>query len=69
MCPNIVTEGVMGTKDKAEGMNNFVTGCAIGEFDSPFASLSSSLLFQIGLDEVSVQSKCGGGERYDYTCR
>jgi hypothetical protein len=45
MCPNIVNEGVMGTKDKAEGMNNFVTGCALGEFDSPFASLSSSLLF------------------------
>jgi hypothetical protein len=45
MCPNTVTEGVLGSKDKAAGMNNFVTGCAIGEVDSPFASLSSSLLF------------------------
>ena len=69
MCPNIVNEGVLGSKDKAEGMSNFVTGCAIGEFDSPSASLSSSLLFQIGLDELSVPSKCGGGGRYNYTCR
>lgn len=45
MCPNIVNEVVLGTKDIAVGMNNFVTGCTIGEFDSPFASLSSSLLF------------------------
>jgi hypothetical protein len=45
MYSNVVNEGVLGSKDKAEGMNDFVTGCAIGEFDSPFASLSSSLLF------------------------
>jgi len=45
MCSNIAIEGVLGTKDKAEGMNNFGTGCAMGEVDSPFASLSSSLLF------------------------
>jgi hypothetical protein len=45
MCPNVVNEGVLGSKNKAEGMNDFVTGCVIGEFDSPFASLSSSLLF------------------------
>lgn len=69
MCQNIVNEGVLGTKDKAEGMNNFVTGCAIDEFDCPFASLSTILLFQIGLDELSVPSKCGGGGRYNYTCR
>ena len=45
VCPNVVNEGVLESKDIAEGMNDFVTGCAIGEFDSPFASLSSSLLF------------------------
>lgn len=43
MFPNIVNEGVLGSKDNAEGTNNFVTGCAIGEVDSPFASLSSRL--------------------------
>jgi hypothetical protein len=45
MCPNIVNEGALGRRDKAEGMNNFVTACAIGDVDSPFASLSSSLPF------------------------
>jgi hypothetical protein len=38
-------KGVLGSEDKSEGMNNFVTACAIGEVDSPFASFSSRLTF------------------------